>query len=186
MRVTWHSEGLCRFRDATRRLRAPLHAVLPYRFSSSNDVTSKVQAVKLKRDLENRRSRVSPPSMLMSGGGLPPWRSYTYTPYRESCPLLPSLDARKEGPILGHFLINVRWSLARASFDAPPSCTRRVRSAVLFSYHLVPRSTFLRHRASRWSSVEKWISFNFFLEFKILGFTRWRILVSTSYPFLAL
>jgi len=47
----------------------------PISFSSSNDVTSKVQAVKLKRDLENRRSRVSPPSMLMSGGGLPPWRS---------------------------------------------------------------------------------------------------------------
>lgn len=114
-------------------------ALLPS-FSSSNDVTSKVQAVKSRRDLENRRSRVSLPSMVVAVVVVVSHRSQVYrTPYRESCPLLPSLDARKEGPILGHFLINVRCRLApHLTLHPPARAEGSIRGTVPFSRYLVP------------------------------------------------
>jgi len=120
-RVTSRSEGLRRYVSVARR-HSPPSSVFPASFSSSDDITSKVQAVKSRRNLENRRSRVSPPSMVMVVVVSHCGQVCICTPYRESCPLLSSLDARKEGPILEYFLINVRcYRLASHLTLHPPA-----------------------------------------------------------------
>lgn len=91
----------------------------------------------------------------------------TCTPYRESCPLLPLL-ARKEGSILGHFLINVRdhWfvlhltlhPLARGGIDPRD---RTVLSLLGSSGPVSPR------RCASRSSAEKWIPSDHFWNSRI-------------------
>lgn len=61
---------------------------------------------------------------------------------------------RKEGPILGHFLINEAWPPARASFDAPPPFARgqRDRSAESFRFSLYLSLVFSPFRSGDSSS----------------------------------
>lgn len=79
-----------------------------------NDVTSKVQAVKSWRNLENRRSRVVPSRRIYIYIMSCVCARVYHRGYVFSIPFL-ALNRywRKEGSILGHFLINEGWAPAR-------------------------------------------------------------------------